>query len=97
MERLHESAKGVVFQVKVIPRGGRTQIEGWQDHMLKVRLHAPPVEGKANAALIALLAQVLDRNKHQIEIISGETGRHKVVRVQGLSADQIRMRLESAQ
>jgi hypothetical protein len=95
MNKFHPSAHGVTFTVKVAPRASRTQIEGWYEHMLKVRLHAPPVDGKANAALIALLAETFDIHKGNIVILSGETSRQKLVRVTGLSAEQIRMRLES--
>jgi uncharacterized protein len=93
--RLSSSRNGVTFSVKVVPRASCSQVEGWHGDALKVRLQAPPVEGKANAALIALLADVLAIGKGQVDIISGETGRHKLVRVQGLSADQVKMRLES--
>ena len=84
---------GVTFAVKVVPRAARSQIEGWLGDALKVRLQAPPVEGKANAALIALLAEALAIGKGNVDIIRGETSRHKQVRVRGLSADQIQMRL----
>ena len=59
-------------------------------------MNAPPLDGKANAALIALLAETLALRKSQIEIIGGETSRHKRLRVTGLSAQDIQMRLESA-
>ena len=91
---MKETPQGVTFNVKVIPRASRNQIEGWLGDALKVRLQAPPVEGKANAALIAVLADALVVGKGNIEIISGATGRHKLVRVKGLSADQVKMRLE---
>ncbi len=83
----------VTFPVKVVPRAPRNRIEGWQGGTLKVRLQAPPLEGKANAALLALLAELLNIGKGQLEIISGETGRLKLVRVHGLTAEQVQMRL----
>jgi uncharacterized protein len=91
---LRSDAAGIVFAVKVVPRAPHSAIDGWHEHMLKVRLQAPPVEGKANAALIALLAEVLDVGKRQIEIIGGLTARTKRVRVHGLTADQLAMRLK---
>ena len=91
---LRSHGNSVTFAVKAVPRASRSQIVGWHGDALKVRLLAPPVAGKANAALIALLAAVLAISKQQVEIISGETSRHKWVRVHGLSADQIKMRLE---
>jgi len=87
------SSDGTTFAIKVVPRASRSQVEGWHGDALKVRLQAPPVEGKANSALVALLAEVLGIGKGQVEIISGETSRTKRVRVKGLSADQLTMRL----
>jgi uncharacterized protein (TIGR00251 family) len=84
------------IQVRVVPRAPRSRIEGWQAGALKVRLHAPPVDGKANAALVALLAEALAIGKGSVEIISGETARLKLVRIHGLSAEQINMRLGSS-
>ena len=90
-----EAGAAATFHVKAVPRAPRSRIEGWQGDTLKVRLQAPPVDGKANAALLALLAESLDVGKGQLEIISGETGRLKLVRVHGLTAEQVKMRLGS--
>jgi len=87
---------GTTIQVKVVPRAPRSRIEGWQGGTLKVRLQAPPVDGKANAALVALLADALAVGKRNVQIISGETARLKLVRIDGLSAEQINMRLGSS-
>ena len=80
--------------VKVVPRSSKSSIDGWQAGTLKVRVQAPPVQGKANAALLALLAETLGIGKGQIEIVGGQTARTKMIRVHGLSADQVRMRLK---
>jgi hypothetical protein len=94
MSPFRSSTQGVTFTVKVTPRAARTQIEGWRENLLKVRLHAPPVDGKANTALIALLAETLKIPKGNIEIIGGETSRQKVICVKGLSTQDIQHRLE---
>jgi uncharacterized protein (TIGR00251 family) len=83
------------FSVKAAPRAARNSVDGWQGELLKVHLQAPPVEGKANAALIVLLAETLGVSRRQVEIIGGETSRTKRVRVHGLSAAQVKMKLGS--
>ncbi len=84
---------GAVIAVKVVPRASQSRVEGWQGDALKVRLTAPPVEGKANAALIALLAKALGIRAGNVDIIGGETARTKRVRITGLSAADIKTRL----
>ena len=90
------SASGATFVVKVLVRASRSAIDGWQAETLKVRLQAPPVDGRANAALIALLAEALHVGKGQVEIVGGQTARTKRVRVYGLTVDQVKTRLNCA-
>ncbi len=84
-----ESAEGVTFAIKAVPRARRDEIVGVEGDALKVRLTAPPVEGKANEALIKFLANKLGVRRADVEILHGETGRHKLVRVRGLSAERL--------
>jgi len=90
---IQETKDGVRFDVRVTPRAGRDEIVGWERGILKVRLKAPPVEGAANEALIAFLAGVLNQPKRQITLVSGQTGRQKVVAVAGLSREALLRRL----
>ena len=74
------------FQVRLTPRGGRDAIEGWSvgadgKRYLKVRVAMPPHDGKANAALIALLAKSLGIPKGKVAIVAGETARLKTISV----------------
>lgn len=85
---------GVTFSVKVVPRASENQIVGMEGDAVKIRLNAPPVEGKANDALIEFLADTLDLRRAQIEIVTGHTSRHKVVRVRGTTGKQIEERLK---
>ena len=80
------------FNVRVQPRSSRNAIEGTHGHALKVRLTAPPVDGAANDALVALLADELGLPKRAVRIIGGETGRTKIVEVEGVDPDAL-MRL----
>ncbi len=81
---LKESNGAVSFQVRVVPRANKSEIVGVEGAALKIRLKAPPVEGKANEALVKFLAERLAVSKSQIEILSGHTARTKVVRVRGI-------------
>ncbi len=84
-----ESAGGITFAVKVVPRAPRDEMVGVEGDALKVRLKAPPVEGKANEALIKFLAETLRVRRADVEILRGETARHKLVRVRGLSGGRL--------
>lgn len=88
-----ESSNAVTFAVKVVPRSRKNEILGSEGDALKVRLTAPPVEGKANAALIKFLAEVLGVSRAQIEIVSGEKSKQKIVRVSGVTAAQIQNKI----
>ena len=78
------------------PRSAADGFGGIRQGALVVRLTAPPVEGKANAALARFLGRALEVPPSAIEVIRGATGRDKLVRVAGLDASAARMRLGSA-
>lgn len=87
---LSRQADGAVsFAVKVVPRANKSEIAGFAGDALKVRVKAPPIEGKANDALIRFLADALGISRSQIEIVSGHASRRKVVRIRGMNADRI--------
>ena len=91
--KITETKSGVVFAVRVVPRASKNEIVGFHGDALKVRLAAPPVEGRANEALIAFLAHRLDVRKSQVEIVAGATSRQKIIRVIGLSPQELREHL----
>ena len=93
---VHESAKGVSFSVKVQPRARRNAITGTLGDALKLALTAPPVEGRANQAVIEFLAETLEIPRASVTITSGETSRNKVVRVAGVSKRIVEQKLEAA-
>lgn len=79
---LHVQKDGAVtVEVHVVPNAARTQIQGLHDGALRVRLHAPPVDGKANLALQAWLAGTLDIPKSAVELMRGASARRKQLRV----------------
>ena len=82
------------INVRVIPRSSKNLIE-WEEGGLKVHLTAPPVDGAANDALIALLAQSLRVHKRDIQIVRGTRGRSKIVEISRVSAETIEKRIKS--
>lgn len=79
----------VMFAVRVAPRASRNAIEGEHAGALKVRLTAPPVEGRANDALRRLLAEQLNLPVSAVKIVAGESSRTKRVSIAGVSSAQI--------
>ena len=90
---LHESGDGVAFAVKVHPRAKKNAITGEIGDALKLSLTTPPVEGRANQACIEFFAKLLKAPRSSVTIASGQTSRNKVIRVSGLTAQQVRERL----
>jgi uncharacterized protein (TIGR00251 family) len=93
MIELKESSAGTTFAVKVHPRAKKNAITGQAGDALKVALTAPPVDGKANAACIEFFAKLLNVPRSSVTIAAGQTSRNKVIRVAGLTAQQVRDRL----
>ncbi len=84
------------IRVRLTPRSARDELAGWQDGELRVKVTAPPLEGKANAALERLLAQVLRVPKTSVRVVAGARGRTKTVAIEGLSQDEALARLREA-
>ncbi len=88
-----DEAGGAVLELLVQPRASRTRAVGEHDGRLKVQLAAPPVDGEANAALVAFLAGALGVRRADVAILRGETGRRKTIRVAGTTAAAVRAAL----
>ena len=86
-------ANGVTFAVKVHPRAKKNAITGELGDVLKVSLTAPPIDGKANQACIEFFAKLLKVPRSSVTIASGQSSRQKVIRVIGLSAEEVRKRV----
>lgn len=91
---VREDETGVTFPVRVAPRASRTRVLGVHQGALKVALCAPPVDGKANAALIQFLSKELGVPKRALTLIRGQTGRDKLLRAEGLSSANVRALVE---
>ena len=84
---LHDGKRGAALAIRVTPRARKNEIvEVLRDGTVKVHLTAPPVEGKANEALIKYLAKVLDVSQKQLEIVAGSSGRDKLISVIDMDA-----------
>lgn len=81
-----EHQAGTVILVYVQPRASKNELAGVQEGALKVRLTAPPIEGKANKECIKFLAKLFNLPKSSIEILQGEKSRHKKFLLKSLSA-----------
>jgi uncharacterized protein len=83
-------------RLRVQPSASRDAIVGWQAGALRVRVSAPPVEGEANRAVIALLARTLGIRPRAVRVVHGDRARDKLVRIDGLSQTVIEARLGRA-
>ncbi len=83
----------MVIAVHACPRASTTAVQGLHGDALKIRLRAPPVDGRANEVLLAFLAEMLGVPQRQVSLLTGDTGRRKRVLVRGLNAPTVRSRL----
>ena len=80
----------MIVTIKVIPRAHKNALVGYENEILKVRLHAVPEKGQANEELIEFLAEIFDLSKSSITILRGQTSRIKHVEIKGLTEDQLK-------
>jgi uncharacterized protein len=81
--------EGVRFRVRLQPRASRDEIVGVLDGALRIRLHAPPVDGAANEALVAFLADRLSVPRRDVRIVTGASSRMKTIEVAGVTAADV--------
>jgi uncharacterized protein (TIGR00251 family) len=91
---VYDTSAGASFVVKIHPRAKKNAITGEVGDALKLDLIAPPIEGRANDACVEFFANLLKVPRSSVTIASGQTSRRKVIRVAGLSAEQLRKRLD---
>lgn len=90
---LRTSGTAVVLSLHIQPGAKKTEIAGLHGEALKIRLAAPPVDGKANECLIGFLAETLGIARSSVELVGGASSRAKRVRVEGLDAESVRRKL----
>jgi uncharacterized protein (TIGR00251 family) len=87
-------ADEALIHVRVTPRARRNALGAMEGNVLAVRLAAPPVEGAANKALIAFLADAFGVSRSAVRVESGARSRHKRVRISGITAEEVARRLD---
>ncbi len=93
--KLHNGKLGAALTIRVTPRSRKTEFGGLMENgTLRVRVAAPPVEGKANAALVKFLSKVLSVRKNRIEIVAGQKGMDKIISILDLSAEDAERRIQ---
>ncbi len=90
---LRETTGGILLSVKLQPRASKNEIGAPLGDELKIKVTAPPVDSAANEALLELLAEKLDCTRGRVELIRGQTSRHKTVLLRGFKPDEILARL----
>ena len=89
MIELNEKDGAVTIKVKVQPRAPKTEIVGEHAGAIKLRVAAPPVDGKANEECRRFLAKLFEVSATSVEIISGDSSRDKVIRIRSISARRV--------
>ncbi len=89
MNWLLSTKDGCILTVKVTPRASKSEIAGADPEWLRMRLQAPPVDGKANTELTALLAKTFGLPKRSVELLTGDTSRLKRIKLHGLTAEAV--------
>jgi uncharacterized protein (TIGR00251 family) len=75
--------------VRVVPRSSKEGVAGLEGGVVRIRLNAPPVEGKANDALLRFIAKAVGVPRSRITLVTGERGRSKIVRVAGVTREAL--------
>ena len=91
-----ETAASASLRVRVQPGAKRSEVVGWAEGVLRLRIAAPPIEGRANEALIAFLSELLRVPRSRIAIRAGHGGRDKVVAIAGITREELAARLPRA-
>jgi len=81
------------LELKIIPNAPRNEIVGWLGSALKVKVHAPALEGRANDELLAFLAEHLDLPRRSVTLLRGDKSRQKIVRIAGQDLSEVKARL----
>ena len=86
---------GATFAVRVQPRAARTAITGMMGEVVKLSLSAPPVDGRANVAVVEFLSEVFSVPRSAVQVVTGERSRNKVIRIAGRTAAELQQMLRA--
>lgn len=90
---MSDASGPIRLKLKVVPGASRTEIAGWLGHKLKVRVSAAPEKGKANSAVIAIIAQTLGISLGSVRIVAGQTSAQKTIEISGVTTAQLQQQL----
>ncbi|MBL9201196.1 MAG: DUF167 domain-containing protein [Opitutaceae bacterium] len=91
-----DTASACTLPIKAIPNAPRSAVVGWLGDALKVKVHAPALEGRANDELCEFLADTLGLPRRAVTVAHGDKSRQKLLRIAGLTLDEVKARLSSA-
>ena len=77
------------LEIKAVPNAPRTEVIGWLGEAMKVKVHAPALEGKANEELCSFLAETLGLTKRSVRLLQGDTSRKKLVEITGMTREEV--------
>ena len=81
------------LKVRVTPNARKNTVVSWTEDEIRLKIKAPAVEGKANAALIEYLSELTDVSRSKIQLKAGEKSRIKLIEIEGLAPDEVRARI----
>jgi hypothetical protein len=90
---ISDHSLGATFSIRVQPRAARMAITGTVGDALKVSVPAPPLEGRANVAVVEFFSEILSVPRASVQVVSGERSRNKIVRIAGCSSADVLRRL----
>jgi uncharacterized protein (TIGR00251 family) len=79
--------------IRAVPNSPRSEVVGWLDGALKIKIHAPALEGRANEALTEFIAEIFGRPRRAVTLLRGDKSRHKIVRIAGLDLAEVQQRV----
>ena len=93
--RIKEYKDGIQFSGLIHPRSANNKICGLQDEYLKIHITSPPVDGNANKMCVKFLAKILSVSQSKITIVSGQNGRKKIIRIDGMNTSEFLKKIPS--
>lgn len=91
---INDHPLGATFAVRVQPRSARTAVTGTVEDALKISVSAPPLEDRANAAVVEFLSGIFSVPRAAVQVVAGERSRNKLIRIAGRSAAELEQRLQ---
>jgi uncharacterized protein (TIGR00251 family) len=87
--------ENLFLKVKILPGSAKNSIVGWENDVLKIKIHAPPEKGKANKELISFLSEILSLAKQDIFLIQGLTSKIKTLSIQNITQDDLSRKVQN--